>query len=141
MSYGRSYTELVQLPTFMERFRYLQLKGRVGEDTLGKYRPLVEEFYHSKEWRDFRRYIRLRDKGCDLGVEGFEFGPGEWIYLHHIEPITPQQIIKYDLNILMDEDNVISSRFQTHQAIHFADENLLLTEPVERRPGDTCLWR
>lgn len=137
----RTYTELIQIPTFMERFRYLKLGGKVGEETFGWERYLNQRFYQSHEWREFRRQIILRDQGCDLGLEGYEFGPGEIILIHHMNPIDTKDIVN-QTEYLMNPEYVISVRKKTHDAIHYGDESLIIEyEPVVRRPGDTCPWK
>lgn len=133
----KSYSELILIPTFIERFRYLKLSGSVGEATFGYDRYLNQAFYQSTEWRNFRRKIILRDKACDLGVEGYEID--KYIILHHINPITKEDLLRsYDC--LMDPENVICVSHNTHNAIHYGDETLLITEPIVRSANDTRLW-
>ena len=136
----RTYSELITLPTFLERYRYLRLEGVVGEDTFGHKRYLNQLLYRSGEWRRFRRDIIIRDNGCDLGCEGFEIYENANIYIHHINPITVNDVINRNPAIF-DPDNVISTSFDTHNAIHYGDENLLCIGPIERRPNDTCPWK
>lgn len=136
----RTYTELIQIPTFIERFRYLKLGGKVGEETFGWERYLNQRFYQSHEWREFRRQIILRDQGRDLGLEGYEFGPGEMIFIHHMNQIDTKDIVN-QTEYLMNPEYVISVRKKTHDAIHYGDESLIVEyEPIVRRPGDTCPW-
>ena len=136
----RTYTELIQIPTFIERFRYLKLGGKVGEETFGWERYLNQRFYQSHEWREFRRQIILRDQGCDLGLEGYEFASGEMILIHHMNPIDTKDIVN-QTEYLMNPEYVISVRKKTHDAIHYGDESLIMEyEPIVRRPGDTCPW-
>lgn len=135
----KTYSELITLPTFEERYRYLKLGGEVGKETFGFDRWLNQVFYNSKEWKTFRRDIIVRDMGCDLGIEGREIGGR--IYIHHIEPIKLDDILHRRLEVLMNPNNAISVSFDTHNAIHYGDESLLLTVPVERSPNDTCPWR
>lgn len=133
----KSYSELILIPTFIERFRYLKLSGSVGEATFGYDRYLNQAFYQSTEWRNFRRKIIIRDKACDLGVEGYEID--KYIILHHINPITKEDLLRsYDC--LMDPENVICVSHNTHNAIHYGDETLLITEPIVRSANDTRLW-
>ena len=137
----RTYTELIKLPTFIERYRYLKLGGKVGEETFGWERYLNQKFYQSYEWREFRRQIILRDQGCDLGLKGYEFAPGEVILIHHMNPINTKDIVK-QTEYLMNPEYVISVRKKTHDAIHYGHESLIMEyEPVVRRPGDTCPWK
>ena len=135
---SKSYSELIRIPTFLERFRYLQIGGKVGADTFGHDRYLNQILYRTTEWKRFRNRIILRDQGYDLGCEGYEiFGK---VLVHHINPITIEDILRRDHKIL-DPDNVISTCLDTHNAIHYGDESLLITDPIERKPNDTCLWR
>lgn len=133
----RSYSEVRRLPTFIERFRYLALRGRVGDTTFGFSRWVNQDFYTSREWRQARNDIIVRDNGCDLGIEGYEIHNG--LYIHHINPITVAQIEAGD-DCLFDPDNLITVAHRTHNAIHYGDESLLPKPLVERRPGDTKLW-
>jgi len=137
----RTYTELIKLPTFIERYRYLKLGGNVGEVTFGWERYINQNFYTSHEWRKFRREIILRDLGCDLGVPGHEYVNDELIFIHHMNPIDTGDIV-YQSEYLMNPEYVISCRKDTHNAIHYGDESLILAyEPVIRRPNDTCPWK
>lgn len=133
----RSYGELRQLNTFEERFRYLALRGKVGSSTFGFNRWVNQDFYTSREWRQARHAIIFRDNGCDLGIEGYEIHNG--LYIHHLNPITMEQIESGDPCIL-DPENLITVTHRTHNAIHYGDERLLPQPLVQRRPGDTKLW-
>lgn len=133
----RSYSELSLLPTFQERFEYLALKGFVGRETFGYERPLNQRFYASAEWRLVRPHVIARDLGCDLGVEGYEIH--DRVYIHHMNPITPDQIRHGDRNIF-DPEFLICVTHTTHNAIHYGDEGQLPRQFVTRRPGDTQLW-
>ena len=138
MKNNRTYSEMIRLPTFLERYRYLKLGGYVGEETFGHDRYLNQILYRSPEWRKFRRDIILRDNGCDLAAEDYPlYGK---ILIHHIEPITVRDIEIRDPKIF-DPDNVISTCLNTHNAIHYGDESLLFTEPLERTKNDTCPWK
>lgn len=136
----RTYSELVALPTFEERFRYLRLEGNVGAATFGFDRIFNQRFYTSKEWRDVRRAVIIRDCGCDLGVIGHEFGPNEPIFIHHMNPITLDDLDRR-ADILLNPEYLISTRHSTHNAIHYGDEKQLISAPVERFKNDTCPWR
>ncbi len=134
----KTYSELIRIPTFEERYQYLRLLGTVGEETFGFKRWLNQEFYHSREWQRFRNEIIFRDNGCDLGVDGFEiFGS---IIIHHINPITYEDIVNNN-PCVFDPNNVICTKHTTHNAIHYGDQNLLSRPPVERTKNDTCPWR
>lgn len=134
----KTYSELIRIPTFIERYRYLKIGGSVGEETFGYDRYLNQILYRSPEWRRFRRDIIIRDNGCDLACEGYEI-TGK-ILIHHIEPITVRDIELRDSKIF-DPENVISLTLNTHNAIHYGDESLLITEPLVRTPYDTCPWK
>ena len=134
----RTYTDLVLLPTFEERYRYLQLDGRVGEDTFGFDRYLNQIFYRSQKWKSVRDHVIVRDNGCDLGIEGREIHGR--IYIHHMNPITLKDIER-ESAFLLDPEYLISVTHDTHNAIHYGDENLLIKPPVERNKNDTCPWR
>lgn len=135
----RSYSELITLPTFVERFRYLKLGGQVGVETFGYDRYLNQILYRTAEWKRFRNEIIVRDNGCDLGCEGYEI-VGQKILVHHINPISIEDVLRRDPKVF-DPENVICTILNTHNAIHYGDESLLVTEPIERKPNDTCLWR
>lgn len=134
----RTYTELIMLPTYEERFEYCDLAGRVGDDTFGYDRWINQDFYQSPEWRRFRREIILRDNGCDLAVDGFSiqrFGT-----IHHLNPITKSDIINRR-PCVFDKNNVILVASDTHKFIHYGRRPAPNRLPVERRPNDTCPWR
>ena len=134
----RTYSELIRLPTFEERFRYLQLNGQVGEDTFGFDRYINQRFYRSKEWLQVRDYVIVRDKGCDLGVEGYEiYGR---VLIHHLNPISLRDITELS-DFLLNPEYLISTTHLTHNAIHYGDESILMTAPIERSKNDTCPWR
>lgn len=134
----KTYTELSLLPTFEERYRYLRLSGAVGRETFGFDRYLNQVFYRSQRWKRVRDAVIIRDNGCDLGVEGHEiYGK---IIIHHMNPITLEDIERESDNLL-DPEFLICTIHNTHNAIHYGDENLLITAPIERRKNDTCPWR
>lgn len=134
----KTYSELISLPTFKERYEYCRLDGLVGEETFGFDRYLNQIFYTSKEWRRFRREIILRDNGCDLGIKDREIGG--IITVHHLNPITVDDVINRN-SCLFDPENVICVCDNTHKAIHYGDSELLILEPIERTKHDTCPWR
>lgn len=134
----RTYSELIQLPTFEERFKYLELSGRVGEETFGLDRYLNQRFYNSQLWQDIRRKVFVRDHGCDLGIQGREiYGT---VFIHHMNPISVDDIVNGS-DILLDIEYLISSSDTTHRAIHYGSEGNLILLPKERRKGDTCPWK
>ena len=134
----RSYSELKRLNTFEERFRYLSLHGAVGEDTFGFDRWINQQFYRSREWRIVRNAVILRDDGCDLGIPDRAIN-GKLI-IHHMNPLTKED---FDQNpeYLMNPEYLICVSHNTHNAIHYGDENLLPKEYEPRKPNDTCPWR
>ena len=134
----KSYSELITLSTFEERYRYLRLSGVVGRDTFGFDRYLNQVFYHSQRWREVRDHVIIRDNGCDLGIEGRDiYGR---VIIHHMNPLTLDDIEK-ESAFLLDPEYLISTTHDTHNAIHYGDENLLVKAPVERTKNDTCPWR
>ena len=135
---GRTYSELITLSTFEDRYNYLKLSGVVGESTFGFDRYLNQMFYRSREWKRVRDFVILRDNGCDLGIEGYEI-KGK-ILIHHMNPIKPEDI-KSNNKVLLEPEYLISTTHNTHNAIHYGDENLLIKAPVERTKSDTCSWR
>ena len=134
----RSYSELIRLPTFLERFEYLKLDGIIGTDTFGHDRYINQQFYHSQEWQRIRDYVIIRDNGCDLGVDGYQiFGR---VYIHHLNPIRQQDILSHNA-FLVDPEYLICVAYDTHYAIHYGDASKLRQDPIERKPNDTCPWR
>ena len=134
----RTYSELCKLKTFKERYDYLRLCGRVGKETFGFDRYLNQIIYKLPEWKSVRDKVIVRDCGCDLGMEGYEIG--EKILVHHMNPITMDDIINHSQDIFNPEYLICVSH-QTHNAIHYGDESQLILEPVERSPNDTCPWK
>ena len=135
----KTYSEMVQLGSFEERYAYLRLGASIGKDTFGFDRYLNQIFYKTAEWRSLRDYIIVRDLGCDLGVYGHEiFGS---IIIHHMNPITKDDILSRS-EYLMNPNYLISTMLSTHNAIHYGDESLLkLAIPTQRTRNDTCPWR
>lgn len=138
MSNLRTYKELQQLQTFDERFAYLQLRGHIGKETFGYDRYLNQHFYRSKEWKDVRRIVILRDHGCDLGIMD-RLITGR-IYIHHMNPITREDLINGS-DLVLNPNYLICVSSMTHEAIHYGDKDLLISDYVERSPYDTCPWR
>lgn len=134
----RTYSELIKIPTFEERYRYLRLYGVVGKDTFGFDRYLNQLFYTSELWRSVRDQVIIRDNGCDLGLEGYDIF--DRIIVHHMNPITVEDLEK-ESDYLLNPEFLISTSFNTHNAIHYGDERLLMTAPIERSMNDTCPWR
>lgn len=134
----RTYSELSKLATFEERYQYLRLDGTVGEETFGFDRYLNQVFYRSQQWKSIRDFVIIRDNGCDLGVEGYEIH-GRLI-IHHMNPITVKDI-ENESEFLLNPEFLICTVHNTHNAIHYGDENLLIQLPVERTKNDTCPWK
>ena len=134
----KTYSELITLPTFKERFQYLKLDGVVGEETFGFDRYLNQIFYQSYEWRKIRDLVIIRDSGCDLGIEGREIR-GK-ILIHHMNPISKSDILNRS-EFLLNPEYLICTYKNTHNAIHYGDESILYQEPIERTKYDTCPWR
>lgn len=134
----RTYSELIKLKTFKDRFEYLKLDGIVGEETFGFDRYMNQIFYKSREWTSVRQSVIIRDNGCDLGVEGYEIH-GK-ILIHHMNPINLSDIV-HKTDDLLNPDYLITTVLSTHNAIHYGDASLLPVLPIERRANDTCPWK
>ena len=134
----RTYNELILLQTFEERFDYLRLNGQCSEVTFGGHRLLNQMLYRSPKWQEVRRRVIIRDSGCDLGIEDRPIN--DQILIHHINPITIDQVTNFD-PCIFDLNNLISVSKKTHNAIHYGDgTNLAPSTITERKPGDTRLW-
>jgi hypothetical protein len=134
---NRSYSELVRLKTFEERFDYLSLRGEVGRETFGFDRWINQQFYTSREWRQLRQKIIVRDAGCDLGVEGYDIHVR--LIVHHMNPLRQGDIV-HGTDHALDPEFLICTTHNTHNAIHYGDKSLLTKPYSPRRPGDTKLW-
>lgn len=135
---SKCYSELITIPTFEERYEYLRITKAVGESTFGYDRYLNQILYTSGDWRKFRRGIILRDDGCDLACEGFSIPVR--IIIHHINPITVEDVLERNPKVF-DPENVVCTSHNTHLAIHYGDKELLVAAPIERSRNDTCPWR
>lgn len=133
----RSYTELSKLKTFEERFNYLKLHGKVGNETFGYNRYLNQILYKSQKFRQVRDVVIIRDNGCDLGIDGYQIN--DKIIIHHMNPISLEDI-EAGSNIVYDPEYLICVSYNTHNAIHFGNDNILEKTIIERKPGDTKLW-
>lgn len=131
----RSYSELQQLKTYEERFRYLALKGQVGAATFGYERRHNQDFYHSHQWRQLRHFVIARDESCDLGIPGYDIYSSP--HIHHMNPMSMDNL---DDPANLDPEFLITTTQVTHNAIHYGDEKQLPRSFVERTPGDTNLW-
>ena len=136
---SRTYLEVSQLKTFEERFEYLRVNSSIGIETFGSDRFLNQILYHDTEWRSARNRVIIRDSGCDLGILDREIS-GEPIYIHHLNPITRENVLNRD-PCLFDMNNLICCTRRTHNAIHYGDSTKLIHDLVERKPNDTCPWR
>lgn len=134
----RNYSTLITYSTFEDRYNYLKLSANVAEDTFGFDRWMNQKFYRSAEWKHVRDQVIVRDGGCDLAFPGREiFGR---IYIHHMNPMTKEELM-HNAEVLLDPEFLVCVSFDTHNAIHYGDTSLLIADPIERSPNDTCLWR
>lgn len=138
--YTKTYLELMTLPTFEERYKYLRIGGKVGEDTFGFDRYLNQIFYKSSEWLEVRDFVIVRDLGCDLGCSDRKIPEGIPIIVHHMNPITKEDILRRN-DWLLNPEYLITTYKRTHDAIHYGDDSLLLTMSIERTMNDTCPWK
>ena len=136
----RTYSELISLPTFEERYEYLKLGGKVGEETFGFDRYLNQMLYTSNEWRSLRHHIITRDGGCDLAMPGRDIPEGVMILIHHMNPITVKDVINRS-DYVFNPEYLISTIKITHDAIHYGNSSLLYKDPIVRSKNDTCPWR
>lgn len=134
----RTYTELIRIEDFVDRYEYLRLRGEVGVATFGWERWLNQELYKSLKWRRVRDKVIIRDMGCDLAHPDFQIG--DRIIIHHMNPLTPEDI-EDDVDEIYEPEFLICTSHMTHNAIHYGDQKLLPQLPVERFPGDTCPWK
>lgn len=134
----RSYSEIITIDNFLDRFNYLKLGGSVGAETFGFDRYINQRFYTSREWMRVRDFVITRDFGCDLGVYGYEIY--DKVYVHHMNPINANDI-KMNTDILLNPEYLITTSFNTHNAIHYGDISLLDIGYNERSPNDTCPWK
>lgn len=133
----RTYSGMILESSFLNRFNYLKLSGSTGIETFGFNRYVNQEFYKSRDWKQVRHLVIARDEGCDLGI--LDRPIHEKILVHHIDPITEEDIL-YGSAKLLDPDNLVTTTLDTHNAIHYGDTNLLIQDYVPRTPGDTNLW-
>lgn len=134
----KCYSDLIKIDDFIGRFNYLKLGGKVGSETFGYERYLNQVFYRSNEWKQVRAQVILRDEGRDLGIEGREIYSN--IYIHHMNPLTTLDLERRTA-FLLNPEYLITVSFETHQAIHYGNENNLMKDPVVRTKFDTCPWR
>lgn len=134
----KTYSELMTIPTFEGRYQYLRLGGQVGEETFGFDRWLNQQFYKDPEWLAARDYVIVRDNGCDLAIPDREIRTR--ILVHHMNPITKEDILRRS-KFLLDPEYLICTIKNTHDAIHYGDESLLILAPIERSQNDTCPWK
>lgn len=134
----KTYSELIRFKTLEERYRYLRIGGRVGEETFGFDRWMNQVFYKDPRWRDIRDEVITRDNGCDLGLEGYDIR-GK-IFVHHMNPVTKDDIL-YNFDSLLNPEFLISTSKRTHDAIHYGNEDLLPQSPIVRTRNDTCPWK
>ena len=134
----RTYSELLTLKTFKERYDYLKIDGIVGEETFGFDRYVNQRFYHSSFWRNIRDKIIDRDFGCDLAIPDLQIqGP---IIIHHMNPILLHDILNQN-EIAINPEYLVCVSEATHRAIHYGNDEELYQEPIERKKYDTCPWK
>lgn len=138
MTIIRTYSELIKLDTFDDRFKYLKLNGQVGQETFGFERYLNQRFYRTKEWKELRDFVIVRDNGCDLGIRDLEIYDS--IFVHHMNQLTKYDVI-HRTDKLLNPEYLISTSKRTHDAIHYGNMNILNDSFVERKKNDTCPWR
>ena len=134
----KSYSELIKLPTFADRLDYLTLSSKVGAQTFGDDRYLNQILYHDPEWKRIRKYVISRDNGCDLAHEDFPIF--DRVYIHHINPITPDDILNRSSKVF-DMENLVCVSFNTHQLIHYGLQSDDMKTPIVRTENDTIPWR
>lgn len=134
----KTYSELMKLKTFEERYEYLKIGGKVGEETFGFDRYVNQLLYKKPEWIAARNKVIVRDMGCDLGMEGYDI-VGK-VLVHHMNPITVEDIL-YRLDYVLDPEYLICTSLMTHNAIHYGSDELLPKAPVERSKNDMCPWK
>ncbi len=96
----RSYSELIRLNTFEERYEYLKLKGSVGKSTFGFDRYINQQFYRSAQWKNIRNHVIARDQGLDLAFQGYEIY--DRIIIHHMNPMSVEDIEHGDDDMMME---------------------------------------
>ena len=136
----KTYSELILLPTFEERYQYLRIGGKIGESTFGFDRYLYENFLKTDEWLSLRDYVIVRDNGCDLAMPDREIKGKSRILVHHMNPVTKDDVLRRT-KYLLDPKYLICTIKNTHDAIHYGNEDILIKAPIERTRNDTCPWR
>lgn len=135
----RTYAELIKLPTFDDRFEYLQLGGKVGFHTFGYDRYLNQDFYQkSDEWKAVRNFVIARDLGCDLAMPDRPLE--KYINVHHMNPLAVEDFLEHS-DFLLNPDFLICTSDRTHKGIHYGTLDSVMRDPIERSPYDTCPWR
>lgn len=135
----KTYTELLEIPDYIGRVKYLETHSNIGETTFGWSRYLNQALYTSDEWRKFRRDIIIRDEGCDLALPGYDLN-AEDIIIHHLNPITPEQVEARD-PIIFSKNNVVCVSNRTHRCIHYGGIRTAIFSTLQRKPYDTCPWK
>lgn len=135
----RTYTELLEIPDYIGRVEYLETHSNIGDTTFGWSRYLNQALYTSDEWRKFRRDIIIRDEGCDLALPGYDLDSKD-IVIHHLNPITPEQVEARD-PIIFSRNNVVCVSSRTHRFIHYGGVRTAIFSTLQRKPYDTCPWK
>ena len=136
----RTYSELIQLPTFEERFEYLKLSAKIGDESFGFDRYLYQEFLQTNGWKQIRNKIIIRDNACDLAHPDRQILNSRNLVIHHMNPVGPEDVLTHS-DFLLNPEFLICTLDITHQAIHYSNSDMLMKEPVQRLPRDTCPWR
>lgn len=139
----KTYSELIRLPTYEDRFEYLRLFSKVSDITFGSKRYLNQVYYRSKEWREIRDYVITRDGACDLAYRTPDDRHllNSGIEIHHMNPLTEYDVINHT-ELLTNPNFLITTFSKTHKAIHYGDKDTLRSfQPAIRLKNDTCLWR
>lgn len=137
----RTYSELITIPTFEERYMYLRIGGKIGDETFGFDRYLNQKFYKSDEWLEVRDFVIVRDMGCDLGCPDHKIPEGIRVMVHHMNPIDLDDLV-HRTKYLLDPEFLITTIKLTHDAIHYGNDSVIFDKPfAERRPNDTCPWK
>ena len=138
MSEKRTYSKLIKINDYYDRFEYLKIGGKVGLATFGYDRWINQKFYSSDLWKQIRNHIIERDLGRDMAVKGYDIY--DKLIVHHINPITKNDILNRNPEII-DPENLICVSHLTHEAIHYGDRNLLPKMISIRTKYDTCPWK
>ena len=134
----KTYTELMKLKTYEERFMYLRETAKVGDRTFGGYRCLNQMLYKNPLWLDVAEKAIIRDNGCDLAIrDRIIYGT---INVHHMNPISIDDLLSGNPDVFNLEYLITTDADKTHKPLHYGGMPKVETI-VERKPYDTCLWK